>query len=54
MLNHYVADGRLHAPIYDGHWADAGTVVSLLRAAELAASDDADGRLPPPTQRPER
>jgi glucose-1-phosphate thymidylyltransferase len=54
VLNHYVADGRLHAPVYDGHWADAGTVASLLRAAELAASDDAEGRLAPPTQRPDR
>ena len=54
VLNHYVADGRLHAPVYDGHWADAGTVTSLLRAAELAASDDAEGRLAPPTQRPDR
>jgi len=29
-------------------------VTSLLRAAELAASDDAEGRLAPPTQRPDR
>ena len=27
----------LFSPIYEGHWTDAGTVPSLLRAAELAA-----------------
>ena len=38
--------------VYDGHWTDAGTVPSLLRAAELAAEDDAAGRLAPPASRP--
>jgi glucose-1-phosphate thymidylyltransferase len=52
VLNHYVPDGRLFAPIYEGHWADAGTVSSLLRAAELARDDDAAGRLAPPVERP--
>jgi len=52
VLNHYVAGGGLYSPIYDGHWTDAGTVPSLLRAAELAAADDAAGRLPPPVSRP--
>ena len=33
--------GRLFSRVYDGHWTDAGTVPSLLRAAELAADDDA-------------
>ncbi|MGZ8528248.1 MAG: sugar nucleotidyltransferase [Candidatus Limnocylindrales bacterium] len=54
VLNHYVPGGRLHAPVYEGRWADAGTVGSLLRAAELAAGDAAAGRLAPPAQRPER
>ena len=52
VLNHYIPNGRLFSPVYDGHWTDAGTVPSLLRAAELAAADDAAGRLAPPTIRP--
>ena len=52
VLNHYVPDGRLFSRIYDGHWADAGTVASLIRAAELARDDDAAGRLAPPVARP--
>ena len=52
VLNHYIPDGRLFAPVYEGHWADAGTVPSLLRAAELAEADDAAGRLPAPVERP--
>ena len=36
VLNHYIPGGGLFAPVYEGHWADAGTVPSLLRAAELA------------------
>lgn len=56
VLNHYIgagtAGGGLYSPVYDGHWTDAGTVPSLLRAAELAAADDAAGRLPPPATRP--
>jgi glucose-1-phosphate thymidylyltransferase len=51
VLNHYIPGGRLFTRIYDGHWTDAGTVASLLRAAELAAADDAAGRLAPPTSR---
>ncbi len=39
------ATAGLFSPVYDGHWTDAGTVPSLLRAAELAAADDAAGRL---------
>jgi len=53
VLNHYIPDGRLFTRIYDGHWTDAGTVPSLIRAAELAARDDAAGALPPPAQRPD-
>ena len=45
VLNHYIPDGGLLSPVYEGHWTDAGTVPSLLRAAELAAADDAAGRL---------
>jgi glucose-1-phosphate thymidylyltransferase len=52
VLNHYIPDGRLFSRVYDGHWADAGTVPSLLRAAELARDDDAAGRLRPPIERP--
>ncbi len=52
LLNHYIPGQRLYSRVYDGHWTDAGTVSSLLRAAELAADDDAAGRLAPPTQRP--
>ena len=52
VLNHYIPGGKLFAPVYEGHWADAGTVPSLLRAAELAAADDGDGNLPGPVGRP--
>jgi glucose-1-phosphate thymidylyltransferase len=52
VLNHYVARGGLFAPRYEGEWTDAGTVASLLRAAEMAARVDAAGSLPPPAQRP--
>jgi glucose-1-phosphate thymidylyltransferase len=52
VLNHYIPGGHLFSRVYDGHWADAGTVPSLLRAAQLAADEDAAGRLAPPPQRP--
>jgi glucose-1-phosphate thymidylyltransferase len=52
VLNHYIPEGRLFTRIYDGHWADAGTVSSLMRAASLAADDDEAGRLEPPVERP--
>jgi glucose-1-phosphate thymidylyltransferase len=52
VLNHYIPDGRLFTRVYEGHWADAGTVPSLLRAAELARDDDAAGRLTTPVERP--
>ena len=51
VLNHYVAGDRLFWREYQGHWSDAGTVPSLLRAAELAAADDAAGRLSAPVTR---
>jgi glucose-1-phosphate thymidylyltransferase len=52
VLNHYIPGGGLFAPVFDGEWADAGTVPSLLRAAELAQADDQAGRLAPPVERP--
>ncbi len=52
VLNHYVPGGRLFAPVYEGQWADAGTVASLVRAAELAQADDRAGRLERPVERP--
>jgi len=52
VLNHYVIAGGLYAPRYEGHWTDAGTVPSLLRAAQLAAAADAEGLLARPPQRP--
>ncbi len=52
VLNHYIPGKRLFAPVYEGHWADAGTVPSLLRAAELAEADDTAGRLERPVERP--
>ena len=51
VLNHYIPGGGLYSPVYDGHWTDAGTVPSLLRAAEMAAEEDAAGRLSPPVSR---
>ena len=41
----YIPGGGLYTRIYDGHWTDAGTVPSLLRAAELAAADHRNGQL---------
>jgi glucose-1-phosphate thymidylyltransferase len=52
VLNHYIPNGGLFTRVYDGHWTDAGTVPSLLRAAELAAGDHDAGRLTPPAERP--
>lgn len=52
ILNHYVGEGRLYWRIYDGHWSDAGTAESLLRASTLAAEAHTEGRLEPPVGRP--
>jgi glucose-1-phosphate thymidylyltransferase len=52
VLNHYIPGGGLFTEVFDGHWADAGTVPSLLRAAELAAADDEEGTLAPPPPHP--
>jgi glucose-1-phosphate thymidylyltransferase len=37
VLNHYIRDGGLYTPHYDGSWHDAGTIESLLQASLLAA-----------------
>jgi glucose-1-phosphate thymidylyltransferase len=52
VLNHYIPEGRLFTRVYDGHWTDAGTVPSLLRAAAMASDDQEAGRLTPPVARP--
>ena len=52
VLNHYIPSGKLFTRVFEGHWADAGTVPSLLRAAEFAERDHEAGRLPPPVERP--
>ncbi|MEW5991541.1 MAG: sugar phosphate nucleotidyltransferase [Chloroflexota bacterium] len=52
VLNHYIPGGGLFSRVYDGHWTDAGTVPSLLRAAELARDDHDAGRLVDPPERP--
>jgi glucose-1-phosphate thymidylyltransferase len=52
VLNHYIPNGGLFSRVFDGHWTDAGTVASLMRAAELARDDDSAGQLPPPVARP--
>jgi glucose-1-phosphate thymidylyltransferase len=51
VLNHYIAGGKLLTRVFEGDWTDAGTVPSLLRAAELAAHQDREGRLAPPPAR---
>ena len=52
VLNHYIPSGKLFTRAYEGHWTDAGTVPSLLRAAEFAERDHDAGRLLPPVERP--
>jgi glucose-1-phosphate thymidylyltransferase len=52
VLNHYIPGGRLFTRVFEGDWTDAGTVASLLKAAEFAARDHADGRLETPPGRP--
>ena len=52
VLNHYIPASGLFAEVYTGSWADAGTVPSLLRAAELAEREDVEGTLPAPVARP--
>jgi glucose-1-phosphate thymidylyltransferase len=54
VLNNFIGTGRFFAREYEGHWTDAGTVPSLLRASELAAEAAAEGRLVAPAARPSR
>jgi glucose-1-phosphate thymidylyltransferase len=51
LLNHYLPD-RLFARRFEGLWTDAGTVTSLIRAAELAELESHAGRLSTPPARP--
>ncbi len=51
VLNHYLP-GKLFARRFEGIWTDAGTVTSLLRAAELAEQESLGGRLADPPTRP--
>jgi glucose-1-phosphate thymidylyltransferase len=52
VLNRYIPGGGLFTQVYEGHWTDAGTVASLLRAAELAGADAEAGTLKPPVPHP--
>ena len=52
VLNHYIPRDGLLCHIYDGQWADAGTVDSLLRSAQIASESAERGELPPPVQHP--
>ena len=45
VLNHYIPDGRLFWQEYTGHWSDAGTIESLLGAAQLASEAGNSGQL---------
>jgi glucose-1-phosphate thymidylyltransferase len=51
LLNHYLPGGLFHKD-YAGLWTDAGTVTSLIRAAELAEQESNAGRLTGPPARP--
>ena len=48
VLNHYIPRDGLFWHRYTGQWADAGTVPSLQRAAELVEADAKRGLLMPP------
>ncbi len=50
VLNHYIPGGGLFTRIYEGHWTDAGTVPSLLRASEIAGADHIAGHLADPPE----
>ena len=51
LLNHYLP-GSLFSRRFEGMWTDAGTVTSLIRAAELAEQESHAGRLMAPPPRP--
>jgi len=40
VLNHYVEEGGIFTPHYEGQWADAGTIEALLEAGVMAAQDN--------------
>ncbi|HET7699862.1 MAG TPA: sugar phosphate nucleotidyltransferase [Candidatus Limnocylindria bacterium] len=50
VLNHYIPRDGLYWHRYTGQWIDAGTVPSLLRAAEMVEADARRGELLPPAQ----
>ena len=50
VLNHYIPRDGLYWHRYTGQWIDAGTVQSLVRAAELVEADAREGKLAPPAQ----
>ncbi len=50
VLNHYIPRDGLFWHRYTGQWIDAGTVPSLLRAAEMVEEDARRGDLLPPAQ----
>lgn len=39
VLNHYIGDGGLFTPHFEGMWQDAGTIDSLLQASMVAAGE---------------
>ncbi len=47
-----VSTDEVYGSIDEGHWTDAGTVPSLIRAAEMARDDDDAGHLAAPVERP--
>lgn len=44
VLNHYIPNGGLYAPHYDGVWHDAGTIQSLLEASMISAETPVSGQ----------
>src|SRR5256885_6609843 len=50
VLNHYIPRDGLYWHRYTGQWMDAGTVNSLLRAAQMVEADAERGELRPPVQ----
>ncbi len=50
VLNHYIPRDGLYWHRYTGQWIDAGTVQSLVQAAQLVEADAREGKLAPPAQ----
>ncbi len=50
VLNHYIPRDGLYWHRYTGQWTDAGTVPSLLHAAQMVEADARRGELLPPVQ----